>query len=74
MKKITLNIPDKKYPFFIELIKSLDFVSVSNPSQKMEKASEHPVLKSLKQGLKEVELVKQGKIKSRSLKDFLYEV
>ena len=43
MKKITLNIPDKKYPFFIELIKSLDFVSVSNPSQKMEKASEHPV-------------------------------
>ena len=28
MKQITLNIQEDKYPFFIELIKSLDFVQV----------------------------------------------
>ena len=34
----------------------------------------HPVLESIKQGLKEVELAKKGKLKTRSLKDFLDEV
>jgi hypothetical protein len=30
MKNITLQIPDKKYAFFMELIKSFDFVVVKN--------------------------------------------
>ena len=28
MKQVVLNIPDNKYPFFMELIKSLDFVKI----------------------------------------------
>ena len=28
MKQITLNIPDEKFPFFIELIENMDFVSI----------------------------------------------
>jgi hypothetical protein len=30
MKQVTLNIPDNKYRFFIELIESLKFVKVEN--------------------------------------------
>ncbi|TVQ14645.1 MAG: hypothetical protein EA361_07290 [Bacteroidetes bacterium] len=29
MKQVVLNIPDSKYPFFMELVKSLGFVKVS---------------------------------------------
>jgi len=28
MKKVTLNIEERKYSFFLELIKSLDFASI----------------------------------------------
>jgi hypothetical protein len=30
MKKLTINIEETKYPFFLELIKSMDFVSIEN--------------------------------------------
>ena len=38
------------------------------------KAPQHPVLKSIKRGLKQVDIVKQGKLKSRSAIDFLEEI
>ena len=28
MKQVTLNIPDNKYQFFLELIKSLNFITI----------------------------------------------
>ena len=28
MKQVTLNIPDKKFPFFMELIKNLGYVKM----------------------------------------------
>jgi hypothetical protein len=31
MKQITLSIPEEKYDFFMELLKTLDFVSVDFP-------------------------------------------
>jgi myosin-crossreactive antigen len=30
MKQITLSIPEDKYEFFIELLNSIDFVSIDN--------------------------------------------
>ena len=30
MKKLTINIEENKYLFFLELIKSMDFVSIEN--------------------------------------------
>jgi hypothetical protein len=30
MKQVTLSIPEDKYDFFMELMKSIDFVSVEN--------------------------------------------
>ncbi|MGJ3235678.1 hypothetical protein [Marivirga sp.] len=34
MKQITLNIPDNKYTFFMELVKNLGIEKVKNPSMK----------------------------------------
>ena len=34
----------------------------------------HPVLKSLKKGLKEVKLIQEGKLKATPLKNFLKEL
>ncbi len=30
MKQITLSVPDEKYEFFMELLQSLDFVSIDD--------------------------------------------
>ena len=30
MKQITLSIPEDKYSFFVELLNSIDFVSIDN--------------------------------------------
>lgn len=30
MKQLTININDNKYSFFLELLKSMDFVSIAN--------------------------------------------
>lgn len=73
MKQVIVNVPDKNYPFFIKLVKSLDFVTVDEQPKK-KKAAKHPVLKSIEQGLKEVELIKKGKLKATPLKDFLNEL
>jgi hypothetical protein len=67
MKQITLNIPDNKYDFFLELIKNLG----------LEKVKEEPIeagqeaLRGLEQGFKEVKLIQEGKMKGTPLKEFL---
>lgn len=70
MKQITINIPDNKYLFFIELIKNLG----------LEKVNEKPVgvtekaLKDLEQSLREVKLIQEGKMKGTPLNEFLDEL
>ena len=72
MKQITLSISENKYPFFIELIENLDFVKVK------EKESTEPtkeeIKKNIKQGLKELKLIEQGKLKTRPAREFLNEL
>ena len=71
MKQVTLHIPDNKYPFFIELVKNLDFVKTIddeiNPSKK-------EILVGLQHAIAEVKLIKAGKKKAQSLNDFLNEL
>jgi hypothetical protein len=74
MKQLTLNIPEKNYPFFIELVKRLDFITLNEPKKKKEAIQKHPVLESIEQGLKEVELAKKGKLKATPLNEFLNEI
>ncbi len=70
MKHISLTIPDHKYAFFLELVKSLKFVEVEETYTDAEKE----VLKGIEQGFREVKLIEEGKMKSRPAKDFLNEL
>lgn len=67
MKQITINIPDNKYSFFLELIKNLGLEKVKEESVE---ASEE-ALKNLEQGFQEVKLIQDGKMKGTPLKEFL---
>ena len=70
MKQITLNVPDNKYSLFLELVKNLG----------LEKVKEEPieatqqVLEGLEQGLREVKLIHEGKMKGTPIKEFLDEL
>ena len=72
MRQVTLHIPDKKYPLFIELAKSLDFV------KKIEEEDEEPakeqILQGIKQAVKEINLVKAGKLKARDARELISEL
>lgn len=70
MKQITLNIPDSKFTFFMELIKSLSFVKVEEDQE----PTKEEILANIKQGFKEMRLVEKGKLKSRPAKEFLNEL
>jgi hypothetical protein len=66
MKQVTLNIPDDKYKFFLELIKSLNFVKVE--------AAEEKALLELQSSLNQVKLIQDGKLPKQSAQDFLNEL
>ncbi len=57
MKQVTLHIPDNKYPLFIELANSLNFIKKIEVE---ENPSKEKVLKGIKQAVKEINLVKAG--------------
>lgn len=66
MKQITLNIADNKFKAFLEFIKTLDYVKVENTEEK--------VLDELQSSLKQVKLMKEGKLPKQSAQDFLNEL
>lgn len=71
MKQITLNIPDKKVPFFWELVNNLGFVKKVTTD---DEPTKQQILDNIKAGLQEVQLYKKGKLKTTSVKDFLNEL
>ena len=71
MKQITLSVNDAKFPFFMELINSLDFVKV----EQEQGDSKEVIIKNLTKGIKELKNVQEGKTtKGTSLKEFLDEL
>ena len=54
MKKLTVNIEENKYSFFVELIKSMDFVSIENDEDWYENLS-HSVKKNIQKGIDDIE-------------------
>ena len=71
MKQITLHIPDKKVPFFMELIKSLKFIKKVETE---EETSKEEILQGIKEAVDQVNLAKQGKVKLKSARDLLNEL
>lgn len=70
MKQITLNIPDNKYSFFLELITNLGLEKIKEESID----SEQEVLNGIEQGFREMKLMQEGKVKETSFDDFLDEL
>lgn len=54
MKQLTLNIEDKKYAFFLELIKSMDFISIDTDSDWFENISVENK-KNIQKGIEDIE-------------------
>jgi hypothetical protein len=71
MRQVTLHIPDKKYPFFIELAKSIDFIK---KIEEDEEPTKKQILQGIKQAVKEMNLVKAGKLKARDARDLINEL
>ncbi len=72
MKQIVLSIEDRKYNFFMELIKSFSFIKIEKKNKL--NASQIAYVNGLKEALEEVELHEKGKTKSKLAKDFLNEL
>lgn len=71
MKQITVNVPDSKFSFFMELIENLGLEKVDEEAMATDKEE---ALAGIEQGFKEVKLIQEGKMKGTSLKDFLDEL
>ena len=71
MKLITLNIPDNKVLFFMELVNNLGLVKNVETD---DVPTKEQILDNIKAGLEEMKLIKQGKLKTTSLNDFLNEL
>lgn len=72
MKQVVLNIPENKYPFFMELVKSLGFVKVSEETKLTKKQQEF--VDDLQHSLEQVKQHQEGKMKLQSAKDYLNEL
>ncbi len=70
MKQITLNVADNKLDFFIDLIRNFDFVKVENQTE----PSKAEILESIETGMKQVELIRKGKLPKKKIEDLLREL
>lgn len=69
--KLILDIKDNRIPFFMELINSLDFISIVN-EVKDERKSEF--ISDLAEAFNDVKLYEDGKKNLKSAKDLLNEL
>jgi hypothetical protein len=65
-KSITLTIPNKKYKFFLELLKNFSFIQIEDIS---DGDSKENVLANLKQGFKDMQAIKKNKLKTFPIED-----
>ena len=70
MKQIVLSVREEKVNFFKELIKNFDFVKVEKSSE----PTKDEILQCIERGMKEVELMKQGKLPKKNIRQLLNEL
>lgn len=80
MKQVVINIPDNEYRFFMKVVKSFPFAEVDGKKTKLLELEaklspeKRKIWGSLKEGIKEAELIKQGKLKAKTATEFLNEL
>ncbi len=72
MKQVVLNIPDNKYAFFMELVKSLGFVKV--PDENKLNKEQIEFVEGTKNSLVQVEQHLKGEIKLKTADQLLDEL
>ena len=72
MKQVILNIPDSKYSFFMELVKSLTFVKIPDDGNLTKKQQEF--VAGTKESLEQVEQHLKGEIKLKTADQLLDEL
>ena len=56
MNQVILNVKESKFQFFMELVRSFDFVRIDDDGD-----SKEAILSNIKKGLEEVKLARQAK-------------
>ena len=76
MRQITIQIPDNRYSFFLELMKSFDFVSLKSGEVVATDSSDtdEEILNNIQQGVEELKLINQGKLKTRPARELIDEL
>lgn len=69
--KVILDIKDNRVPFFMELLKSLDYISVLKEVKDKESSK---VIQDLADAFNDVKLYEEGKKDLKSAKDLLNEL
>jgi hypothetical protein len=75
MNEIIVKVPEEQVEFFNQLIKKLGYSDrVKKAATKKKMTEKERILLNIEEGLKELKLVKAGKLKAKTLKQFLDEV
>ncbi len=72
--QFSVNVPDEKVSFFLELIKNLRFVKIEPVTVQEEEVTAEQLKADIKEAVNEMKLVRQGKKKSRPIEDLLNEL
>ena len=72
MAILTLEIQDKKFQFFKDLISNFRFVKIKEAD--VSEDTHEEVIANIKQGIKEMRLIEAGKMKATPFRDFLKEL
>jgi hypothetical protein len=77
MRQITLSLPDRQFSFFMKMVKGFDFIKIEKNIKIAEPSlsEEHKrILDGISEGINEVNLHRQGKVKLQSGDEFLGEL
>lgn len=69
-RRVVLNVPNRKYRFFMELLKNFDFVQIEDNTGD----SKEEIVANLTQAFKDLKLLKEGKLQTRPVEELLNEL
>ena len=72
MATLVLEIPNKKLKFIKDVLSHFTYVNVQEPEP--DEDTDEEVIANIRQGVKEMRLIEQGKMKSRPAREFLNEL
>ncbi|MDR3246831.1 MAG: hypothetical protein LBT50_10410 [Prevotellaceae bacterium] len=78
MKRFLIQVPENQTPFFLELMQRLNLQAeteeLCGENKVWKNDSEEDILKNIKQGIKEIKLINQGKLKAHPASEIMKEL